>query len=57
VPLEPVVQTIPLNALPFRVPERLPGSAWIEHLPFMLWMIDALRPTSFVELGTHNGAS
>jgi tetratricopeptide (TPR) repeat protein len=48
---------IPLNALPFRVPERMPVSAWIEHLPFMLWMIYGLRPTSFVELGTHNGAS
>lgn len=39
------------------MPERLPISAWIEHLPFMFWMIDGLRPTSFVELGTHNGAS
>ena len=48
---------IPLTALPFRVPERLVTSAWIEHLPFMFWMIDALRPSCFVELGTHNGAS
>ncbi|MGN6464594.1 MAG: class I SAM-dependent methyltransferase [Rhizobiaceae bacterium] len=51
------VLPIPLNALPFRVPERMPVSAWIEHLPFMFWLIDAMRPSSFVELGTHNGAS
>jgi tetratricopeptide (TPR) repeat protein len=57
VPPEPTALTIPLNALPFRVPERLPVSAWIEHLPFMFWMVGALRPASFVELGTHNGAS
>jgi tetratricopeptide (TPR) repeat protein len=57
VPPENAARTIPLNALPFRVPERMPVSAWIEHLPFMFWMIDALRPASFAELGTHNGAS
>jgi len=57
VPPENAARTIPLHALPFRVPERMPVSAWIEHLPFMFWMIDALRPSSFVELGTHNGAS
>lgn len=56
-PPENAARTIPLHALPFRVPERMPVSAWIEHLPFMFWMIDALRPSSFVELGTHNGAS
>ena len=56
-PPEAAAGTIPLNALPFRVPEHMPVSAWIEHLPFMLWLIDASRPTSFVELGTHNGAS
>ncbi|MGN6772337.1 MAG: class I SAM-dependent methyltransferase [Rhizobiaceae bacterium] len=56
-PPENAARTIPLHALQFRVPERMPVSAWIEHLPFMFWMIDALRPSSFVELGTHNGAS
>jgi tetratricopeptide (TPR) repeat protein len=54
---ETSVPPIPLNAVPFRVPEHMPVSAWIEHLPFMFWIIDALRPHSFVELGTHTGAS
>ncbi|WP_245866481.1 class I SAM-dependent methyltransferase [Diaminobutyricimonas aerilata] len=32
-------------------------SAWIEHAPFASWLIDAARPRSVVELGTHNGFS
>jgi hypothetical protein len=31
--------------------------AWIEHIPFAFWLIDALRPKTFVELGTHTGNS
>jgi len=33
------------------------GSAWIEHAPFAMWLMDAMRPSSVVELGTHNGYS
>jgi len=32
-------------------------SAWIEHIPFGMFMIDALRPKILVELGTHTGVS
>ncbi|RZS77656.1 methyltransferase family protein [Phyllobacterium myrsinacearum] len=32
-------------------------SAWLEHAPFAFWLIDALRPRTFVELGTHGGFS
>jgi hypothetical protein len=39
-------------------PERLdPRSAWIGHLPFAFWIVDALRPRVIVELGTHTGVS
>ena len=37
--------------------EHLCVTAWAEHAPFAFWLIDALRPTSVVELGTHNGYS
>ena len=42
----------------FQEPDRLvhPPS-WLEHIPFAFWMIDALRPATFVELGTHSGNS
>ncbi|MBV9674475.1 MAG: class I SAM-dependent methyltransferase [Verrucomicrobia bacterium] len=32
-------------------------SAWIEHVPFAFWLVEALRPTFLVELGTHYGTS
>jgi len=39
-------------------PDRLDGqSAWVGHLPFAFWIIDAVRPDQFVELGTHTGVS
>lgn len=31
--------------------------SWLGHTPFALWSIDALRPQTFVELGTHTGNS
>ena len=34
-----------------------PASAWVDHLPFAFWIIDALRPARLVELGTHDGLS
>ena len=32
-------------------------SAWYGHVPFAYWIVSALRPRRFVELGTHNGVS
>ena len=32
-------------------------STWYEHVPFAFWIIEALRPACFVELGTHYGLS
>jgi septal ring factor EnvC (AmiA/AmiB activator) len=32
-------------------------SAWIGHIPFAFWIIEALTPSTFVELGTHYGDS
>jgi glycosyltransferase involved in cell wall biosynthesis len=34
-----------------------PISAWIEHIPFGMFMVERLRPKTLVELGTHTGVS
>lgn len=39
-------------------PERMrPFEHWVGHIPFAFWIIAALRPRVFVELGTHRGNS
>lgn len=45
------------SAASFWVPDHLDTSAWAEHGPFAFWLIEALRPQCFVELGTHHGYS
>ncbi len=32
-------------------------SAWMAHVPFAHWLVAAHRPSTVVELGTHNGVS
>ena len=40
----------------FSNPRRLtPFSAWQEHIPVAMLLVDLLRPNLFVELGTHYG--
>jgi hypothetical protein len=39
------------------LPSRVVTSAWLEHAPFAFWIVNAQRPSSIVELGTHNGFS
>jgi hypothetical protein len=38
-------------------PKHIVPSAWYQHAPFAFWLIEALRPGTFVELGTHHGFS
>lgn len=49
--------TLPLNDGMWLVPEHVPPSAWTGHIPFAGWIVEAARPRSIVELGTHNGTS
>ena len=32
-------------------------SGWVEHAPFAFWLIEAMRPKCFVELGSYTGYS
>jgi hypothetical protein len=38
-------------------PEWVVQSAWWEHAPFAFWLVEAARPRTIVELGTHHGFS
>ncbi|NPC70559.1 glycosyltransferase [Corallococcus exiguus] len=49
-PLEhPLCLTQPLRLLA--------SSAWVEHVPFAMFLMDLLRPATLVELGAHTGVS
>ncbi len=41
----------------FSYPLRVVPSSWMEHVPFGMFLIDALKPKLFVELGTALGVS
>ena len=42
----------------FHAPERaVAPPSWLEHTPFAFWIIDALRPAVFAELGCYSGNS
>jgi hypothetical protein len=41
----------------FAQPVRQVTSAWIQHVPFGMFLIDLLRPRVVVELGAYNGVS
>lgn len=46
-----------LGASSYWKPTHLTISAWLGHAPFGFWLVDAVRPRSIVELGTHFGFS
>ena len=39
------------------LPRRVAPSAWTEHVPFAMWLVDVLRPRVLVELGSLYGVS
>jgi hypothetical protein len=45
------------NPVCLEFPLWLEETAWAGHIPFAMFLIGALRPQLFVELGTHRGAS
>jgi hypothetical protein len=61
--LEGTVVVVPTSLNPldhpacFLLPEHQVDSHWVEHVPFAMWIISALQPRVFVELGTFRGMS
>jgi len=51
--------TVPFWLTPtsYWLPTHYPGSAWTTHAPFAAWLVDTLRPTTIVELGSYRGFS
>jgi hypothetical protein len=47
--LKPVVLTPPIRLVD--------PPSWVSHIPFAFWIVDALRPSTIVELGTQSGNS
>jgi hypothetical protein len=42
----------------FTEPDRsVDPPSWLEHIPFAFWIVEAVQPDIFVELGTHSGNS
>ena len=44
-------------AIYFSHPLRVEPSSWLEHVPFGMFLIEALQPRVVVELGTYHGVS
>ena len=54
---ENLLQTL-ARPIVFQVPRRLTAPpSWTMHPPLAMWLIDILRPSVFVELGTYSGTS
>jgi chromosome segregation ATPase len=49
-------QPLALRAMFWR-PAYLESSAWLEHIPFAFWLVEAHQPRVVVELGSHYGTS
>ncbi|MCB8889549.1 hypothetical protein [Vreelandella malpeensis] len=49
--IKPSINTLAQGAM-FWQPDYRGSSSWLEHLPFLFWLIEALRPQNTVELGS-----
>ena len=46
------------RSIAFHTPDRVVDPpSWLGHTPFAFWIVDALQPATFVELGCHSGNS
>ncbi len=62
-PVSPVFSSVAgrdylLRPIVFNAPFRLvEPTSWVAHIPFAFWLVEAMRPRTFVELGTMSGNS
>lgn len=56
-PNDPGGRPVTVSASSYWMPVHYVVTAWAEHAPFASWLIDAARPRTVLELGTHNGFS
>lgn len=56
-PHDPHVFSKTLSMTSYWMPVHFDITAWAEHAPFASWLIDAARPRTVLELGTHKGFS
>jgi hypothetical protein len=38
-------------------PQVIAPSAWLQHIPFLFWLFEIVKPKSYLEMGVHNGVS
>ncbi|MER0240311.1 glycosyltransferase [Fulvimarina sp. MAC8] len=48
---------VQISTAALHIPRHIVLSAWLEHAPFLSWVIERVKPSRFVELGTHTGYS
>lgn len=56
-PLETRSTSAYRSAASFWLPSHYLESAWFGHAPFAAWLLEAMRPRTVAELGTHRGFS
>jgi hypothetical protein len=55
---QPITPKGAWGGLELMYPDRLvPPPPWMGHIPFAFWIVAALRPGTFIELGVHSGNS
>nr|WP_298378028.1 class I SAM-dependent methyltransferase [uncultured Halomonas sp.] len=54
--IKPSLNTLAQNSM-FWQPRYLERSAWLEHLPFLFWLVEALQPRQVVTLGMQQGVA
>jgi hypothetical protein len=55
---KPTASTVVISPASFWEPEKLgPQTSWLAHAPFAFWIVETLKPSMLVELGTRGGFS